>query len=147
MMREQMDCNPRSESDGGNHTAVDEEIDFLSQHAGVVSAVMRGITELIGSLWDLRYFGLHHVILLVWKLVLKLVWKLVWKLAWKLFGSWLEVGLEVGLGVGLDVCLEVVFWCAVFCVRCCYEVFFGVEFWKCWWGDADDFSEISESSE
>ena len=47
MMREQMDCSPRSESDGGNHMAVDEEIDFLSQHAGVVSAVMWGITDLI----------------------------------------------------------------------------------------------------
>ena len=30
VMREQMDCNPRSESDGGNHMAVDEEIDLLA---------------------------------------------------------------------------------------------------------------------
>ena len=62
MMREQMDFNPHSESDGGSHMAADEEIDFLSQHAGVVSAVMWGITELVGSLWDLRYFGMHHVV-------------------------------------------------------------------------------------
>ena len=59
----------RSESDGGNHMAADEEIDFLNQHAGVVSAVMRGITELIGSLYDLRCFGLHHVILILSPLV------------------------------------------------------------------------------
>ena len=45
----------RSEADGGSHMAADEEIDFLSQHAGVVSAVMRGPTELIGSLRDWRF--------------------------------------------------------------------------------------------
>ena len=37
------------------HMAADEEIDILSQHVGVVSAVMQSLTELIGSLCDCRF--------------------------------------------------------------------------------------------